>query len=409
MYCGEKTRFNNLWSANAHQQVLECPDLDIICAPAAYAQARKIDGMSSYQVAPDTLVANGKLYLHEIDHRTNLAAFPLENGAFLSDTYDTEEESIMVLRRELCAALVKKAAIWWFDFFGGYFASPTYEAELKKHVDIYKRLSILPYRQVAEIAVFADPMAALLLKEQANVNNNYVTNNTNSLHHCGADFEIFELDDLEKIDPDRYKLFVFMNTFVMPKRTLEFIRNKLAGKLKCFIHAPNYASGRKLDVQGISRVTGMEITPFAADGSMKASFDGVEFGFTNAVSPMFEVTDPEAKTICRFSNGKAAVARKGDSVYSAVGNIPWQLWRELAGQAGIHLYTDKGDGHYATTNFVAFQTTRTEDCELKMPFACLMEELFDGRIYKTDSDGLLKFKAAKGHTKLFLISPPDEN
>ncbi|MDD5706634.1 MAG: hypothetical protein PHR35_11985 [Kiritimatiellae bacterium] len=393
---------HNLWGANAHQPVLECPDLDIICAPAAYGAARMLDGASSYQVPTESLEVNGKLYLHEIDHRTHLAAYPLEHGGILGDCFATEDESLMVLRREVCAALAKKGAIWWFDFFGGYYAAPAYEAELKKHIEVYNRVLALPYRPVDEIAVIADPMAFLLLKERVDANNDYGPNNLDNLHHCGADFAVFELSDLEKIDVGRFRMFVFLNTFVMSEQTLKFISEKLAGKLKCFVHAPNYAGGGTLDVEGIRRVTGMQVARFEAEGNAKASFAGVEFGFTNAVSPMFEVVDPEAETLCRFTDGKVAVARKGDTVYSALGNIPWQLWRALAMQVGIHCYTDHGDCHYATTRWVAYQTTRTEEGEIQMPSACELEELFDGGTYKTDSKGLLRFRAPRGRCMLFL-------
>jgi hypothetical protein len=120
------------------------------------------------------------------------------------------------------------------------------------------------------------------------------------------------------------------------------------------------------------------------------------------VTPLFEVTDGSAEIIARFDNGKNALALKGKTFYCASGNIPYQVWQYAEKKAGIHIYNEHGDGIYVCSQFVACQTVRTEECEIIMPFDCIVEELFEGGIHETQNK-VLKYHAKKGVTKLFNI------
>ena len=99
---------------------LNSPDIDLFFSPAAYDRYRKIEGTAGYQLPVSSLALHGKLYLHEIDHRTYLANYPMETGAIMQTDYKTEEETIRILRRELACAAVKDASLWWFDFIGSW-------------------------------------------------------------------------------------------------------------------------------------------------------------------------------------------------------------------------------------------------------------------------------------------------
>ena len=89
-------------------------------------------------------------------------------------------------------------------------------------------------------------------------------------------------------------------------------------------------------------------------------------------------------------------------MYIAVGNVPSELWRDLAKAAGVHIYTDTPGAFYADSRFVARQTVWETDLTVHMPFDCVLEEMFDGGIYKTENKEL-SYTAERGKTKLFLI------
>ena len=400
-YINCSSKLQNLWAINGYEKVWEIDDLDMIFSPAAYGENRELQGVSGYQLQVDSVELNNKLYLHEIDHRTHLANYPLETGRVLP-CYETEFETTMVLRRELCASAAKGSALWWFDFFGGYYASPDLEEEVRRHVAIIERIQKLPRAQVAEIAVFADSRSFLLLREGADLHYKYVRDNLNELAECGAPFERFNLGDIERIDAEKYKMFVFLNAFSISDEIKTAITRRLAGKMKIWIHAPNYAEGDCENARAITRMVGMEIEPFASDSTEYIDFEGVEFGFGKPVAPMFEVTDNNVEVLGRFvANGKVGLARKGENVYCSVGSIPHQLWRHMARDAGAHIYCEDRGAMYVDSRFIARQTVHESNCVIHMPFDCEFEELFDGGKYST-KDGALRYIAQKGSTKLFL-------
>ena len=149
--------WQNCTATNGYEKVWANPDIDMLFSPAAYGEARDLQGASSYQYLVDSIPVNNKLYLHEIDHRTHLATYPLDNFCMYQG-YETEFETIMVLRREICAAAVKNGALWWFDFFGNYYATPEMEAEVAHELKILEKVYTKLHASAAEIAVFVDPM-----------------------------------------------------------------------------------------------------------------------------------------------------------------------------------------------------------------------------------------------------------
>ena len=80
------------WNTNAYEKAWRSPDIDMLYSPAAYRDSRFFTGVSSYQYTVDSIALHGKLYVHENDHRTDLARFPLESGVILQDCYASFEE-----------------------------------------------------------------------------------------------------------------------------------------------------------------------------------------------------------------------------------------------------------------------------------------------------------------------------
>lgn len=393
----------NLWMTNFYEKVWQNEKIDMLFSPASYNDNRYVDGVPLYQYAIDSLPLNKKLYIHEIDHRTDLAFYPLSTGKFMWDCYETAEESIAVLRRELCNAMLKNGGFWWFDFYGGYFSTPEYESELKHQVEIYNRLSRMPAEQVAEVAVFVDPKAMNLMKERVELVPECVRCNLTELVKSGAMLQTYNLSDLPRVDCSKYKMLVFVNALRMDDEMHAYIKEKLADKLVCYVYAPGIAAGEELDPTRISAVTGMNVVPMETDGkALNAEWNGQTFGFSTPVSPMFRVEDAGAEVWSRYENGAVCVARKGNVVYSAVGNVPFSVWQKAECAAGVHLYSEIGCYVAVNSRFAAMQNAKSEHCEIHLPFDCEVEELFEGGVYRTEN-GVLSYDAPKGSTRLFEI------
>ncbi len=385
----------NQMGVTGYEKVWQSNDLDMIFSPAAYYNARLADGVSTYQLAVNSLELDNKLYLHEIDHRTYLAAYPIDTFHIMHTDYKDEEETIRVLRRELCTVAAKGGALWWFDFLGGYYASPGLEAEIKLQMSILERLSQIPRHSVSEIAVFIDPKSFNHMKDQTSIAFDFTRKTRDALNECGAPYDLYNQNDLLKIDVKKYKMFVFICSLEISDDVKKAINEKLSDKTVVWMYAPNYYSGGTNEVLSINLK--VKNTPEA-----KINYKDEVFGFTDPTLPMFEVADSEAHIIAKYDDGTPACAKKCKQYYIATAKGSPSLWRDIAKDAGVHVYTDKLGALYVDSRFIARQTMHEEDIELSLPFDCVLEEVFDGGVFKTENK-ILKYKAENGKTKMFII------
>lgn len=393
-YANLPSKWQNRVATNGYEKVWASDDIDILFAPAAYS-ARGPEGAASYQYTVDSLEVNNKLYLHEIDHHTYLAKYPSENFQIMDCIYDDEDSTITALRKELCAAAVKDSSLYWFDMQGGWYASPGLEAEICHEMEILKELYKIPHRSVAEIAVFIDPMSYYRMQDESDMTMELGRNNRDNLQQCGAPFDFFNLRDITKIDVNRYKMCVFLNAVEISEEVKAVITEKLQNITKVWLYAPNWATG------GISEVCPICLREIDST-EVKVKYGEHIFGFSDPTAPMYAADDKDAEILAYYTDGTPACARKNKDVYIPVGNVPSDMWRDLARAAGVHIYTDTPGAFYADSRFVARQSVWEKDITIHMPFDCVLEELFDGGMYRTENREL-KYRTENGETKLFII------
>ena len=96
----------------------------MIFAPAKYGEPRTFEGASGYlplggfaRPARQAHVPRDRPHhLHRAIEVENGRSIP-GSGSKLKDEFQTR----MVLRREFALMRAKRTALWWFDFFGGYY------------------------------------------------------------------------------------------------------------------------------------------------------------------------------------------------------------------------------------------------------------------------------------------------
>lgn len=386
--------WQNRTCTNGYEKVWACEDIDMLFAPAAYT-CRRSEDAASYQYTVDSVEANNKLYLHEIDHHTYLSKYPSENFKIMDCIYDDEESTIIALRKEMCAAAVKGSSLYWFDMQGGWYASPGLEREIQHEIDILNELYKIPHHSVSEIAVFIDPMSYLRMKDENDMTFECGQYNRNNLHHCGAPFDFFNLRDITKIDLSHYKMCVFLNAIEMSEEVKVILKEKMQDITKVWMYAPNWATG------GIAEVCSIHLREIDSTEA-KVKYGEQIFGFSDPTSPLYAIDDKDAEILAYYTNGAPACARKNKDIYIAVGNVPSDMWRDLARAAGVHIYVDTPGAFYADSRFVARHTVWENNITIHMPFDCITEELFDGGIYRTENREL-KYKTENGEVKLFMI------
>ena len=127
-------------------------------------------------------------------------------------------------------------------------------------------------------------------------------------------------------------------------------------------------------------------------------------------TPLFEVRDAAAQTCGVYdSNGAPALALKKSashtSIYSAVGNLPAALYREIGRSAGIHIYYEGRDPTYINNRLIGIhmQTDTTHRLVLPLSKNCRLEELFDGGEVRLEN-GTGQLPHEPGATKLYLLA-----
>lgn len=398
-----------------YERVWHCPDLDMIFAPAKYGEPRSFEGASGYLHSVDSLGLHGKLTFQEIDHTTYIAPSKVENGRSIPGSgskLKDEFQTRMVLRREFALTRVKRTALWWFDFFGGYYYDPALMKEVANMVRVQQRLNDVPMRSVAEIAVFGDVASMYHASALVPLSDDLLVRPPDELARLGAPYDIYTFSDLDhhQLPLDQYKLVIFLNAFLIPPDKREFIRAKLqsAGRTLLWIYAPNYIQPRGFSTDGISEITGI-IVAQREGGDSAVQVGEARFGFSKKLSPLFEIRDKDAQVLGTYvSNGAAALAKKKlaqhTSVYSAVGNLPAAVYREIARAAGVHIYYEGHDPVYINSRLLGIhmQTDATPTITFPLSKAARLEELFDGGDVRVES-GICRLPYKPGETKLYLV------
>jgi hypothetical protein len=127
-------------------------------------------------------------------------------------------------------------------------------------------------------------------------------------------------------------------------------------------------------------------------------------------APLFQVNDPAAETwgVYGTDGAVALAARKlqhHTSVYSAVGNLPAALYREIARAAGVHIYYEGRDPVYINSRLLGIHMQTDTAHGFAFPFSksCRLEELFDGgEVHVTN--GVCQLPHQSGATKLYLLA-----
>jgi len=430
-----------------YERVWRSPDIDMIYAPAKYGAPRSFEGASGYLLTVDSLDLHGKLVFHEVDHTTHIARDTVENGRKIpggNTKLPNAFASRQVLRREFALTRAKRTALWWFDFLGGNYANAEMMAMVAELVRAQNRLRDVPMRSVAQIAVFGDVPSMYHIHARSSIADDLLVRPPDELARIGAPYDIYNFSDIghQKLPLDRYKLCIFLNAFLIPDAQKKIIRNKFRknGKTLLWLYAPGYIRADGFSIDGISEMTGIKVALRAATSSYvrvdaKGPFvrlkEPARFGFTPGqttdatkrdqtfdmrsqglmeTAPLFQVNDPAAETwgVYGTDGAVALAARKLEhhtSVYSAVGNLPAALYREIARAAGVHIYYEGRDPVYINSRLLGIHMQTDTAHGFAFPFSksCRLEELFDGgEVHVTN--GVCQLPHQSGATKLYLLA-----
>lgn len=408
-----------------YEKVWQCPDLDMIYAPASYQELRTFLGTSGFLNTVDSVKIHGKMQYHEVDHTTFIAPQTVENGRSIPGheaKLQNEFESCMVIKREFVMSEAKRVGMWWFDFFGGYYYSKGLMETVQEIVKAKKILAKVPMASISQVAVFGDVGSMLYVSENSTIAQDTVRNMRGNLNRLGAPYDLFTLSDLDhpNMKHHQYKLYIFLNAFNLSKDTRTFIQKNLEanGKTILWLYAPGYIQEDGFDVRGIVEVTGIQVKETQMDNEtiivesahvLSGLRQTIHYGFSMPITPMFTVDDPDAIVLGHFKSGYPGLACKVfntyTSYYSATGNIPVEILREIARNAGVHIFQEGNNPVYINSRILGIHVQEGNSTHLKLPHEVDVVSIFDG-IEAHSKNQELDVSVIPGTVQLFLLKRP---
>jgi beta-galactosidase len=328
-------------------RLLDSPHVDVLCSPVSYFD--RGSGGGGYFMAPvDSVQLRGKLWLIEDDTRTHLS--PPDSG--YGRTNDSRETQ-GVLTRNFAHVVTRGSAVWWMDLLGqGWYVGDEMWDHLGGLRDVYRASMTQFNRYHPEIAVIVDERSHFYAGPSPAPANPVLYRFRKEWYRIGAPVGIYLLEDLVagRVPPAR--MYLLLDTWRLDQDQIDAVRMHACrpGNVVVWMYAPGLVRDGQKASKHVREVTGIGLDEIASGNGniVLVSGDNPFSAEHGPLSPAFAVVDDQARAIARYadSSGVAIAAKQVDgytSVYSGVLQIPAGVLRELANDAGVHIYSEDGD------------------------------------------------------------------
>ena len=409
----------------ALRQVLDSPDIDFLSAPCSYSHRASRSGVSAFPGVLGSVAYAGKMWLDENDLRTH------HTSHYGFGWTDNAQHTIQVQRRHSGNVLANGTASWWFDMVGGWYADSPTMTEIANLTRIAKGLLNFDRTSQAEIAFVVDEESMAFTESNNNVSWCFLEGMSVELARIGAPVETILLSDLPKATG--FKLYIFPNAYELDDKRRQMIGDivKRDGKTALWMYAPGYIRDSSASVmkgiapQPLSTINmcdfvGLDIcqaeghyslTARTVPGKLGAPGE-LSYGSDRRICPVFWVQDKDSETLAISEDfGRPVLSRKlmGDwtSVYSMCGPLSASVLREIARDAGVHIWWEGEGAFYANRSFFACHARNAGVHTVSLPRATDVYDLCNTKTVATDAREV-KLELQAGETCLCLLAGEHE-
>jgi hypothetical protein len=404
---------------NALNRYLQSDDIDFIVVTASYWN-RKLGSGADYTRSPATSVLlNDKLWYHDND---TLSFLYREAMGWRDDMTDEEKAFIEKEARRIGAPTTLNETIWqyertagfslawgfyqgFFDLHGGYFDHPLLMKEIADLTEILSESRNYDRSSVAEILVISDEQSPVYATYDSQMVSRSLSGPQVVFTKIGAPHDSILVNDLDKVDPSRYKFVIFLNTFHLTEQQRQWAKRLMGdGRTVLWTYAPGLFNGPHKNVDAMHKLTGICIQPsddekqvnigaeIQSDSSLGTLLksQGVEyFGIGADLARLFYVNDNEAEKVGIQPGTKKvtfALKQLSDcvSVYSVTPLMPVEAYRELAKQAGVHLYNTSNDTLYVNKSYLTVNADGAGTRTIVFPEATNVFDPVSGKLLYQD-------------------------
>lgn len=434
------TQFIRAGTAGGTVRILESPYVDFLAAPGVY-ENRLAGGCVGQREVQDSFAIHNKIYIVEDDTRT------LAENKYFKDRcqiYDMTD-SINVMKREFGRTICEDVQAWWFDqLIGG---------RRYKYPEIYDLIAEqqkIAHEAYAKNRVKKSEIALIFDEESMQAVSFQTTRDAVELFRnyemarVGAPCDQYYHNDMADPKMPSYKLYVFMNVYLLTKEEREVIRKKLKadGAVALWLYAPGFidpeCEDKKMSAKNIEALTGFKCeilcerfdAVFRWNGEKHAisrnldkralygKFDRRRTMMLMSVNepvshwdtylyPLIYPNDPESKTLASFLiSEKPAVSIKEcdgfTSIFYGSKCIKSEVLREIARFSGCHIYTESDEVIYANNNYVTYHADSTGKKTVKFNRPVSPFEVYEKKYYGNDVTEI-EFDAYLGETKMWRL------
>jgi hypothetical protein len=359
--CGPHFRFH----AGPHADfatVLECPWIDGFFMPNDY-YGRGHGGYTAFEIPVASVLLHGKTYITEIDDRTHLTTQFGQFGGLESAT-TTPWQTAQVAKRTVAAVLCNASGGEFKDWANGWWEDLETMNLIRQLNQLAQESANHDRTQIAQIAVVINPRSTMYLRDDSKL---YSTLNLQQMllvyPRIGAPHDRIMIDDLAKARD--YDLYIVQDCLYLTEAQRRMLRDRTcrAGKTVLWLFAPGIVGdGGLRGVDGVSDLVGMRLAVHDATTRYCLKFSNGTHPYTRGVvgtehftfedfGPLFHVDDPDVTVLGmgRYHMGLTrpafAVKKQADwtSVYCGLPVLPPAVLRNIAREAGVHIYTDNDD------------------------------------------------------------------
>ncbi len=427
---------------SSFNKLLNSDYLDFFVSPLGYNE-RYIGRATTYMPPIDSIIAHGKLYIAEVDHRTSLESsyssdqdYGGGQGTSTGKTY-TIEESVLQYRKELVQALMSGVGLWFFDLRGNWVGEEQHYQVIKE----MKQEFDYSYTFDSEESTVKNEVA-VIIGEETIAHTTYSA--FNAIYHLlnylyryqrvglnamGAGYDVYSMGDLtDGVLTDDYKVYIFLSPIEITAEESTAIDNivKTNGHTVVWVYGTGFSNGKSLDTANISALTGMNIVADYAsqilnveigNNSYVSSIAGNRYGnSTMGVNPLLYVDDKTATTLGKYcegsSVGKTGLAMKQmdgwTSIYSGAPNLSVELLRCILKQSGVHIYSENSnDVVYQRSNYVGIHSAFAEEKTINLDGYYAVYDVINQTWYSMNTNQI-KYNHVANDTSLFRLSTPDK-
>ncbi len=360
-------------------KLLKSKALDLIVATADYG-CRRPGYAGGANLIPESIGLQGKIAIHEIDHRTHTDPSHYEGMDFNCGRSEDGKEFQSIVFRDGMNMIVRGHSLYYFDMSGENYGDPEVMTTVKNLKNIAEQQLTLSGPPIAEVAYFLGEDSINFLGDNPE-SSRFLMRNTRRQREqwdtAGVPYHLYLQRDIADAQLPKYKVYVFLLPQKIDEKELQAIQKlKRDGNTLVFLHAPGICETSDME-KTILEITGIRAVRIPGVDTALAGIwlsgknpllKGLEGNFGDrplygmlcereSKGLAFAIDDPTTTALAKYrDNNKVAVAVRDfgtwRSIYLAVPWLDAQFINNIAKTANAWSVAEPHDAVFANQHFI---------------------------------------------------------